>query len=575
DGNMTLKDSVLITVNPLPNVHIGGLQDVCQGSQTFTLYGGVPSGGTYTGPGVSNNQFNPNIAGVGNHIITYTATNSFGCSNSNITIQKVHAKPNVSLSNFAPICETTPTFSLSGGIPVGGNYFGIGVSNNTFNAGIIGVGTHTINYSYTDGNGCSDTAINTISVQSSPVANAGNDTVVNYSTAASLKGKATGGSGNFSYLWQPSSLIQNPSLQNTQTNLLTASSEITLHVTDNNTGCSDSDKVLISVSGGQMTSNINASATTICGLQDVQLSVIAGGGTGNYTYSWSSSPTGFSSTVYNPVFTPTTSTTFYVAIFDGQNTIFDSITIFVYPIPVVDLGNDTLVCGGGTIVLNAGQGFQSYLWSNNSTNQTLPINLSMLPTGTYQYSVEVTNANGCDGSDTILLSKDQIPYVNLGPDDSICFNGGSKILDAGYGFDKYLWSTGDTNQMILVDGTLGLGQHPVWVDVYTNLGCKNTDTIQIKVVICGGISEYNKDYKILVYPNPATGIFNINIEGGLTEYFEIEVFNMQGQIVFIKNAQMVNPESLITIDISEQPAGMYFLRLKNNHLFRIERLIKQ
>jgi len=41
---------------------------------------GTPQGGTFSGPGVVFNAFNPSIAGPGNHTITYTYEEEFGCS---------------------------------------------------------------------------------------------------------------------------------------------------------------------------------------------------------------------------------------------------------------------------------------------------------------------------------------------------------------------------------------------------------------------------------------------------------------------------------------------------------------
>ncbi|NCA22445.1 MAG: PKD domain-containing protein, partial [Crocinitomicaceae bacterium] len=77
-----------ITVNALPTVTLGTLASVCDNAPSFALTGGSPAGGTYSGTGVSNNNFNPATAGNGTFPITYTATQN-GCSNtatSNITV---------------------------------------------------------------------------------------------------------------------------------------------------------------------------------------------------------------------------------------------------------------------------------------------------------------------------------------------------------------------------------------------------------------------------------------------------------------------------------------------------------
>ncbi len=75
----TATASVAITVNPLPNTTLGAFSNVCSYNPAFALSGGSPTGGTYTGPGVSGGNFNPATAGVGTATITYTVTQN-GCS---------------------------------------------------------------------------------------------------------------------------------------------------------------------------------------------------------------------------------------------------------------------------------------------------------------------------------------------------------------------------------------------------------------------------------------------------------------------------------------------------------------
>jgi len=73
----------LITVNPIPVVNFAPLPTLCITSPVLNLSQGYPSGGTYDGPGVSGNSFDPAVAGIGTHILTYYDTvASTGCSNS-------------------------------------------------------------------------------------------------------------------------------------------------------------------------------------------------------------------------------------------------------------------------------------------------------------------------------------------------------------------------------------------------------------------------------------------------------------------------------------------------------------
>ena len=62
-----------------PTVTFAPLSTVCSTAPPFALSGGSPLGGTYSGPGVSSGNFDPNAAGIGTHTITYTYTDSNGC----------------------------------------------------------------------------------------------------------------------------------------------------------------------------------------------------------------------------------------------------------------------------------------------------------------------------------------------------------------------------------------------------------------------------------------------------------------------------------------------------------------
>jgi hypothetical protein len=67
-------------------------------------------------------------------------------------------------------------------------------------------------------------------------------------------------------------------------------------------------------------------------------------------------------------------------------------------IPVISLGNDTALESGNSIVLDAGAGFATYSWNTSATTQFITTTISG------DYSVLVTDANGCSASDTISIS---------------------------------------------------------------------------------------------------------------------------------------------------------------------------
>ena len=83
-------DSILsttLTVNPLPNVTITSFNPdtICSNGSVVTLPNGSPSGGVYSGTGVSGGNFDPNTAGIGTHSVIYTYTDINSCINSDST----------------------------------------------------------------------------------------------------------------------------------------------------------------------------------------------------------------------------------------------------------------------------------------------------------------------------------------------------------------------------------------------------------------------------------------------------------------------------------------------------------
>jgi hypothetical protein len=89
--------------------------------------------------------------------------------------------------------------------------------------------------------------------------------------------------------------------------------------------------------------NLNGTATppTICSGQSSQLNVIATGGSGTYTYSWTSIPAGFTSALPNPVVTPTVTTQYIAAVSDGSSTKTDTVPVSVILPPTAYAGHDT------------------------------------------------------------------------------------------------------------------------------------------------------------------------------------------------------------------------------------------
>ena len=190
-------DTTSITVYDLPTVSAGSYGPFCADASPVTL-AGTPSGGIWSGTGVSGTTFNVQTAGVGTHQLIYTYTDIHACSNADTISIVVNLLPTVSTGIYGPYCIDATPVTL-GGTPSGGTWTGTGVTGSTFNVQTAGVGSHQVIYNYTDANGCSAADTTTITVNPLPVVNVGSyDPVCDYVDTLQLNGTPSGGvwSGN-------------------------------------------------------------------------------------------------------------------------------------------------------------------------------------------------------------------------------------------------------------------------------------------------------------------------------------------------------------------------------------------
>lgn len=156
------QTSNTITVNTAPSVTQDPIGAVCDNSGMLALTGGTPAGGTYSGTGVTGSDFDPSM---GTQTVTYTYTDANACTNSATASITVNTAPAVTQDPIADACENGGLVPLAGGLPAGGTYSGTGVTGSDFDPS---VGTQTVTYSYTDGNGCTNDADVTINVNTPP-----------------------------------------------------------------------------------------------------------------------------------------------------------------------------------------------------------------------------------------------------------------------------------------------------------------------------------------------------------------------------------------------------------------------
>lgn len=129
----------------------------------------------------------------------------------------------------------------------------------------------------------------------------------------------------------------------------------------------------------------------------------------------------------------------------GCDTITQQITIDPIDPPVIDLGNDTSLCAGNTVLIDAGADYTSYAWWNNGspmtqTTSTITVNSS----GTY--SVLVQDDNGCAGTDTVEVTVLTVPIpVPSYIIEAIPCGPSSVRFQAATGAEEYAWDFGDGN----------------------------------------------------------------------------------------------------------------------------------
>ncbi|MEI6061886.1 MAG: hypothetical protein WCR72_14370, partial [Bacteroidota bacterium] len=160
-------------------------------------------------------------------------------------------------------------------------------------------------------------------------ASAGADQSIPYGTATQLNGNAGGGTGALSINWEPVDKLVYAGVINPVTLNLSSSVEFILHVSDPATQCAADDMMFVNVTGSPLSINISAQPGELCVGGSAQLNALAGGGSGNYTFNWTSVPAGFTSGIANPLVSPVATTVYTVHVSDGLNTMNASTTVIV------------------------------------------------------------------------------------------------------------------------------------------------------------------------------------------------------------------------------------------------------
>jgi PKD repeat protein len=305
--------------------------------------------------------------------------------------------------------------------------------------------------------------------------------------------------------------------------------------------------------GLPLSADATATPADICLGESSQLDAMPAGGTGTYTFSWTSDPEGFTSDIQNPVVSPVENTSYFLEVNDGENVVRDTVTVAVHAFPEVDLGEDQVLCGETEYDLDAGNPGATYLWSTGETTQTITASGE----GVNTFWVEVTNENGCAASDTVIINFAAVPVVELGADTAICHNS-VFMLDAGNEGSSYVWSTGETTQTITINAEeYELGEYTFSVDVTSADGCDGSGEINVEIKDCSSISENGQSVKLNIFPNPNSGIFNLQLNTLKSQTVSIRVTDLTGKTVYRSEEIKVNGAYNQQIDLSRLSSGVY------------------
>ena len=377
----------------------------------------------------------PTVADSGIYYIV--ATNLVGCSDTAVINVGSNPNPDVELRTDTVFCE-------GGNVTIDAGLF------DSWNWNVGGKTGQTITvdstYEYkvvvTNSFNCSDSDSVVVTVNPLPIVKLRNDTAICFGDSLDLDAKNT----TASYLWNTS--------ETTQTIKIGAAGTYEVTVTDTNS-CLTVDEMILSIHALPIVQLRND--TIVC---DPEVVVVDAGVWDSYL--WSNGNT------TNQV-TLTTNDTVYVDIIDANSCAgSDTIGIQVIALPIVDLGNDTAICDGESVILDAENPGLNYNWNTTETTQTISIDKAG------SFGLEVTDQYGCLGSDSMELSIYALPVVFIGNDTIIC-EPESITINAG-NWASYFWNNRDITKEVIVDSTVQM-----YVSIKDVNGCAGSDTINIQV----------------------------------------------------------------------------------------------
>ncbi|MBX7182254.1 MAG: T9SS type A sorting domain-containing protein [Bacteroidia bacterium] len=606
-----------VFVTPSPAVFINNLAtSFCQNDPAVSL-SGLPSGGTFTVDNVPAVDFNPQLVGNDTAIVKYSYTDTLtGCSN-RVTQQVIILPlPQLAITGIdSVVCLNSINLALIGS-PTGGTFFGPGVTGSTFVAGVVGLGNTDVNYYYTDLNGCTDTLTKNVLVTDVPsTVNLGSDTIIcvnlsvtldagsgyqsylwsDGSSSQTLTVSQTGiyevaavdangcinedqiavstayllepiitstgnqttfcegdsllldaGSGYTSYLWSDGQTT-------TSTLWVTVSGQYSIFATDA-TGCSgQSTPVNVLVNPAPNPTVVSNGPTSFCPGDEVTLC----GQPGYVQYQWNNGLT-------TECVTTNVTSVLQLTVVDqnGCSATSANIQTQVFTIlqPVITALGPTEFCAvdangnPGSVILDVGPGFYSYLWTSGSTTPSISVNQSGY------YSVTVMDMNGCIDS-TLLATPIQVIVHAPYPQISVSQN--TLTSDPAVSYQWHEWQfdaydtllVGQTNQTYTFD-------HTSWyfVVVVDDIGCTgSSDTLLVNYKPTSVEDVFG--FGVSIYPNPSQDQVFVEFQNGANGVMEISLSDLSGRVVRTFPKYDITNYSKMELDLTGISVGTYLVNL--------------
>ena len=307
----------------------------------------------------------------------------------------------------------------------------------------------------------------------------------------------------------------------------------------------------------------------ICMGETVNITSTMVGGSGTFTYTWTSDPPGFTSSEPNITVIPEVTTTYICEVFDGTITVSNQVMITVNPLPSVSLGDDSSICAGNSVILDAGAGLAAYLWSTGATTQTITVDV------TGEYSVTVTNEFGCTANDSYVLTVLAIPVkpaITTGPASVDNLEASISTYTCGVVADaaSYQWtitpaeagttsSTAASADIAWATGYTG----DVTITVLALNQCGNSevsDGFATSVYSSAGLNE-TAGQQLVIYPNPTEGKVTMKLPSQKSITGDITVTDANGAVVMVKNNVRIPAGNAATLELGQLPDGVYSVKL--------------